>query len=410
MRLALGLAALWLAVEPPLRALLWWGADLSTHRTLHGDIHWLAIGLILPLLDQVKGELRRQLDARPWLLPLALLWAAAAILPLLGGYGSPVSLRWPIYLAAALALLGGLRQRPVLGGPLLVAAAAGFLGLAAVVAAFAAVTPLSPGFDWIGQLPGAPNVRNLGYEAVVVAVIGSLYRPAGASAAVTLLLRAAAVAAWWLIFWSGGRGALLATVATLLVALLAAAPGGRRRQLAEVLLLMAIGAALSLLHTPPNPAFGFWRAIGFDPSADGMAASDVSTGRFAIWSESVRAIGAHPLLGIGEGRMKTQFVSAMGTYAHPHNVILQAPLAWGLPAGAVFLFAVTLPLWRAGRRVAARASITAPATAAAAAALVLTAHALLDGTLYHPRPVVMFLVAAAVALTAPTFDKARTSL
>jgi O-antigen ligase len=408
-RLALGLVALWLALEPPLRALVWWNAPEAVRARFHADIQWLVIGVILLAFAQGRSELRRQVEARSWLVPLAGLWAAGALLPLFAGHGSIISIRWATYLAFGLALLGALRARPEAAGPLLTGAAAGFLGLAAVVAAFAASAPLAP-IDWIGGLPGAPNVRNLGYEAVVIAVVGSLYRPVGAAPQLTVLLRVAAVAAWWLIFWSGGRGALMSSTAALAVAFMAVGTGDRRRQAMEAVALMVAGAALSLLNTPPNASFGLWRAVGLETWADAGGASatvDVSSGRLAIWTESAQAIAAHPWFGIGEGAMKKQFASAFGLYAQPHNVVLQAPLAWGLPAGAAFLVAVSAPLVAAARRLAGRAAVKSPAAAGAAAALVLAGHALVDGTLHHPRPTVLFLVMAAVALTARPFDKAR---
>lgn len=406
-RVALGLVTLWLAVEPALRALIWWDADKPTHRLLHADVHWLVIGLTLLVLDQARAELRRQLAARRWLLPVGLLWAAGALLPVFVGDASPVSLRWPVYLAFGLALLGALRQRPEDGPPLLVAGAGGFLGLAIVVAAFATVTPLDATIDWVAEMPGAPNVRNLAYEGAAVAVAASLYRPAGAASPWTALLRVAAVAAWAFIFWSGARGALLASLAALVIGIAAARPGGRRRHAAEALLLMAAGAGLSLLHTPPNASFGFWRTLGMSASVAVGSTSDVSSGRLAIWAESVQAIVAHPWIGIGEGAMKRQFVSAFGTYPQPHNVVLQAPLAWGLPAGGAFLAAIALPLVRTGRRLACAGSVGSPALAAGTAALALAGYALIDGTLYHPRPTILFLIFAAIAVTAPAFDKAR---
>lgn len=404
-RVALALVALWLAVEPALRALIWWDADKSVHRLLHTDVHWLVIGLTLLALDRGRTELRRQLAARPWLLPLVALWAAGALLPVFVGDSAPVSLRWPVYLAFALTLLGALRQRPNDGPGLLAAAAVGFVGLGIVLTAFATITPLTADIDWVVDLPAAPNVRNLAYEATVVAVVGSLYRPIGATPALTALLRVAAVLGWVLIFWSGARGALLASLAGLAVGLVAATGDERRRQAAEMLLLIAAGAVLSLLHTPPSPSFGFWRAVGLDVDTGSGPMNDVSSGRLVIWAESLRAIVAHPWIGIGEGTMKRQFVSALGAYPQPHNVILQAPLAWGLPAGGVFLIAVALPLVTAARRVVRVAAVTSPALAAAAAAFSLAGYALIDGTLFHARPTISFLMLAAIALTAPTFDK-----
>ena len=403
---ALILAAAVLACEPLLRALLWWqlpGPGL--HSFFHADSAWLQVGVLAPLGLCLVPQVRELVARHRWLLALFLLWTVAAVLSsaaaLMPAIAFNRNVRWLMHLAFALNLLLALQQRPDRAPTLLLAWCVGFLGYAAVIVAFIMAAQGAPAFDWVIGLPGAFNVRHIGFEAMAAALIGTLLRPSALRSKASIwLLRATAVAGWAVIFWSGGRGSFLASIGALAVVWWLCPIERRWQRLVEMLCLIAAGFAVATLHVPPSESFGAWRTLGFAPEAAGED-TDVSSGRVLMWMEAARTVAANPLLGIGDGQVKYRLVTAYGHYAQPHNLLLQTFLAWGIPAGVAFLSAIGFALLRAVGRVRADAAITSPAAAGLAIAFALAANALIDGTLYHPRPVTLFLLGLCVALAGP---------
>jgi|GEM_PF-3183757 len=395
--------AAFLAVEPLVRALVWWRLDdLRASYFLRTDVVWLALATLGLLGASTLGRGYERVRRHGWLVPLGCLWAAAAVLSsanaLMPQLAGERSLRWVLMLAFALSLLAAVRARPERAFTLLLGWSLGLCGYAAVLVAFVLVDPVRPGVDWVTHIPGVANVRHLGFEAMTVALVGSLYRPAAAHRVWTGALLLAGAVGWTLLFWSGGRGSFLAAGAAL-VAVAVLGRSDRRRRFVELVCLMLAGFAIATVHTPSGPSFGAWRTIGATsvaPASGAPEAGDVSSGRLDMWREAAAAVAAHPWLGIGEAHAPLRLETARG-FAQPHNLFLQAALAWGVVGGAAFVIAIAYSLWRAARRVSG-SDLGSPAAAGFAVAVALAANALIDGTLFHPRPVTLFLIGLCLAL------------
>lgn len=391
-----------LAAEPPLRTLLWW-ADPRLSHTFHADPIWLVLGALALLVSPLIAPVRATVAARSWLVAVGLVWVAFAVISSAqASLPSPAFVRcakWLLFLAFGLWMVVALRRRAELATPILLAWAAGFIVQALVVAAFAWTHSGTVEIDWTRELPGVFNVRHLGFEAMAAALIGSLFRPSGPGWT-RALLRLAAVAGWAVVLWTGGRGSFLAACAAIAAAAFLAPRAGRLRLLAELPLLFGTGFLIATLHAPPDGSFGLWRALGFTTVAAGTGVEQFSSGRTAIWRESLAFIAAHPLTGIGDGQMKLRLVSAQGYFAQPHNLLLQAWLSWGVVGGTAFLIAIAAVLQRIVARILGVADLASPAMAGVAVVLALGANAFIDGTLYHHRPTMLFLIACAVALAA----------
>lgn len=409
---AFGAIGLFLALEPLVRGLLWWQAPESFSRGyLHSDTNWLILAVIGLLGVSTFAEARALALRRMWLVRLALLWAVMAAFSsafaLEPGLAADRSLWWVLGLLFALALLVALRRQPEGAMPILLGWCLGFCAYASVLLAFILIDPIREHTDWVGGLPGVANVRHLGFEAMTAALIGSLFRPAGVGRLTIWGLRIAAIVGWAVLFWSGGRGSFLAACATLGVILLLSSSGSRQR-LIEWALLMVAGFLIATLHTPAGGSFGAWRTIGLttaEVAAREIDANQVTSGRWAIWRESAQLIIENPLLGIGEAHTPLRVESARA-YAQPHNIFLQAGLAWGLLGGAAFLCAIGYGVWQAAKRVRG-ASTSVPAVVGFGVLFALTANSLLDGTLFHPRPVAWFLIGMCLALAGATESPSR---
>ncbi len=406
--------AVFLALEPLVRSLIWWAAPVNVSVQLfHSDTNWLilaAIGMLAGGLTQARDLALRH----PWLVRLAPVWGAAAIIssalaiePVLAAYRS---LWWGLYLVFALCLLAALRTRSAWAHPLLIGWSLGFCAYALVLGVFIAVDPVRNEAVWASGLPGVANVRHLGFEAMAAGLIGALYRPTRAARYEVWLLRLVAVIGWAVLFWSGGRGSFLAACTALAVVMFATRAWSRPRFLSELAVLIGAGFALATLHAPPGGSLGAWRTLGASTMAAAASGADlnsVTSLRWEIWREAVDVIAAHPVTGIGEAQapLRLKTVGDFGV-AQPHNLFLQAGLAWGVIGGAAFVVAIGYGVFRSVRRLGG-AELGSPAVAGLAVALAMAANSMLDGTLFHPRPVAMFLLGLCLAVGAPTASRER---
>jgi O-antigen ligase len=258
---------------------------------------------------------------------------------------------------------------------------AGFAAFAILLAAYAGQLFPSATYDWEWGLPGFHNLRRFGFYAA----------PA---AAMCFGLVALTARRWWLwggvsamafaiTFWSGSRGAVWALIVGLPV-LAAIFPAARSLRATGVtigaaLSGLAIAAAIPPIPTQPIDRFG---------RLDG-------NGRMEIWAAAIDAISARPWFGYGEGQafLALDWPAWMSVMPHPHNVVLQVLLAWGF-VGAALLAPLIFMLGRIVVRQGQRDPRLLPMLAAA---IVLAAFSMIDGTLYGIQPTSVFAMAIGLA-------------
>ena len=128
---------------------------------------------------------------------------------------------------------------------------------------------------------------------------------------------------------------------------------------------------------------------------------DISSSRFAIWSNTLALIAAHPWLGVGWGEFN--FVWTLTTFPgrpvaffdHTHNLPLQFAVELGLPLAALVLALLGFALWRAFRAAAQTADDAAHVTLRAAFVMVLLM--VLHSQLEYPLWYAHFLLPTAFA-------------
>ncbi|VAX08282.1 hypothetical protein MNBD_ALPHA03-2139 [hydrothermal vent metagenome] len=255
------------------------------------------------------------------------------------------------------------------------------------------------GFDWIWSLPGFENVRHLDY------FLGSLTTILGlslltktfkkSSALLTSLVFLMLFICWVMLFWSGGRGSSIAAAAAIGGLLIFFKPVGWKKILLFNFFVMILAAATSIFLPVPSPSYGIFRFITQITEMDSIAA--FSAGRTAIWAEAINVWKENIWFGIGAGQTKTVIQSAFGTYGQPHNILIQALLAWGIIGGLPFLGGIITIFWTKGWEFhRGPEPIDIMPLIAYGLALSTTLSALVDGTLYYPFPIFLFVIAVAV--------------
>jgi O-antigen ligase len=327
----------------------------ALNRFVFAKLALVALGVLLALASPCRGRLpaaaRAMLAAGGLVLLVAALSGSTPVAQLLGRaprYEGVFVL--PVYLGAligAARLLGAERAPGSMQWFLRWLALASLaVGIEAALEA-AGLRPLPGDVARLGSLLG--NASDEGAWAllalgpllsVALRVRGRLY-VLGALAAATALV------------CSGSRGAL-AGAAALAVTLAVLAPRrGQRVAVAVVLAATALGA----LALPTTRS----RVLGTSPLANVTI-----QGRSLLWGETAQMIGAHPMLGVGPGG----YLDAIPAYHtpgyeravgpadppdSPHNWLLQATVAGGLPLALLALALAGLTLcrgYRATRRAA----------------------------------------------------------
>ncbi|WP_418317319.1 Wzy polymerase domain-containing protein [Piscinibacter sakaiensis] len=355
---------------------------------------WAAWALLVVMLSQRAAvtlpPLRRVIAAvAPMLLILLCLIAAAAAS--VAVHGLPASLAWSAVACLAGAVLLLLAGATFGAGPFAADAlrllffplvAAGLLS-----ALFAAVQIFQP--EWTGN----------------ALISGSSY-VGRASANLRQPNHLSSLALWAIVgvIWLRETSALPRLALWLSALLLVAAvvlTGSRTGALGIVLLAgwgvvdrsLSSSSRRLLWLLPVAYAVGWWlfkwwaaASLGSADAVDRIASGgDVSSARFAIWSNTVELIRSHPLFGVGFGEFNlvwtltpfpgrpTQF------YDHSHNLVLQWLVELGIPLGMLLLAAAALSIWRCWRADSARPAARAPLLLI----LLILLHSLLEYPLWY---------------------------
>lgn len=342
---------------------------------------------------------RARAPGAAWGVPLVLLivGAAALLAPFRRGLPWSLALSGAGLCAAALAAwAGGAACR---GGPLRLAAFRAFCWalLAAGVGSFVVgcvqfFEPQWTDGDWIAR------------TSFIGRAVGNLRQPNHLS---TLLLWSAA-AAWWL----GLAGAVPRALAGLLYGLMIAGVvmTASRTGMVGVLLFGVWGLferrarwpGRWLLMAAPLIYAGVWwglagwaHASGHVFGAEGRvtADGDLSSSRFAIWSNTLALIAREPLEGVGFGRFNfawtlTPFADRpTAFFDHTHNLPLQFAVELGLPLAALIVGLLGWALLAAGqlslRRVGEDEAEGHAARVGFMMVLLIALHSLLEYPLWY---------------------------
>lgn len=268
----------------------------------------------------------------------------------------------------------------------------GLLLYAMLLVIFVALIADPVHFDWDHLGLAVSNIRHLGFFLLV-----------GASASLALALLTEHSLAYWgwvlaatiftgLMFWSGSRNPVLAlSMAGVIGA--TTVPAMRTWKAAMGWAVSMIGgAAISLVHVPPHPAFGLYRMF-FSVSLEDADA--VSSGRLEIWTGALQAFTERPIFGFGEAQFIKVVPEALSIYHHPHNLVLQFLVQWGA-VGA--LCAMALLIW-AWWRIAHLARVSADKMLPAFLVLTaLGAASFFDGIFFFVYPGMVVTLTIALAL------------
>jgi O-antigen ligase len=313
------------------------------------------------------------------LLLVVLVTAALAPNPLIASIRTVI---WLIHVAFAWSIFrmcssARVRPRDLTNGLII-----GFVIATAAFVIFVLTIPNFETFDWKNGLPGYDNIRRIAYYTAPI--MGLCFARLSLARRIPAWMASFAVSTvgFTLVFWTGARGALVALVAAYIVGAVLFPRLRGLRVWSGTIVASILGAFLAHLYASP-----FVWMMGM-----GRMLSGSSSGRTDLWQSTIETIAMRPLLGYGEGQ--TSYVVPLGKefgVFHPHNILLQTLLAWGI-VGTVLLVIIAAPM--AVRMVRATRRVGGEFLPPFMAMLVLFLYSAIDGTLFHVLAVSLFATCA----------------
>lgn len=240
----------------------------------------------------------------------------------------------------------------------------GFVASMFALAIFAINAPSD--LDWIGELPGLGNPRAFAIYAAVAIGLAVAVAARGNIWASGIM-----VVAFSFIFWSGSRGPLLATSGAL-AASACLAPALRTPKVWGAFVASAVtGFLIATIIGSPAALFGVARMTDTGDN-----------GRVGIWRTTIDLISRRPIFGYGEGQ--TQYFVHVPWTMHPHNIVLQILLAWGV-AGLGIILGLS---WWVVRNL--RGRLDNDNLPLVVGALVLLFYSMIDGAIYNVHTAALF--------------------
>lgn len=250
---------------------------------------------------------------------------------------------------------------------------------------------LAGGIAWFSYVPGFTNIRHFGHFALIALVLSVSYDNRLFTTVGSLFRVMVMIAAWTALIMSGGRGAILSIVLVTVFLAMRGFFSGRKSVLYTFTIGAVAGCVISLVLSEPGS--GIYRIIYAVSEASSIDA--LSSSRVSVWQMVLMDILQHPLVGMGpEGYVYTR-TAVDSAILHPHNILFQMLVEWGLPGTLVFSY-ILYVLFRAGLPFVHEYTTDATYKKAFWAVCVSLFYALMTGNLYIPFSFFLFLICLAI--------------
>ncbi|WP_440861858.1 O-antigen ligase family protein [Sphingopyxis sp. 22461] len=365
---------------PLIMLLTTWGDDLPTLMLFSKNLMIPVIALeisiiILAVRDGIKISRPPAVVSLSLVVLVIIAWTGALNSGSL--YSQIQTFFWTVHLLFAMAIASLASKETLFAEKLVPAILFGFVGFAALFALFIA-SHYEQDRNWINDIPAYGNIRWLGFYAGAVFGLCALGWLRGRRSHALIAIIALALP-----LWTGARAPLAVVLGGYLAAYLMFpfARDGWRRFLAIVVIAIALAFVADWIaplgSTRPQRIF-----------------TDMSSGgRTVAWNLAIQAIAERPWFGWGEGSFGK--IAPVFHSHHPHNIILQITLAWGVIGG---LAVGIITGWLTFRVFQEARMQTAPLLTAT---LMLAAASMIDGSLYFPQPVLLMIACVAALLSQP---------
>ena len=239
---------------------------------------------------------------------------------------------------------------------------------------------------------GFRNIRHFGMYMSILTILSCLPILLTPKKPISQMLSLGLISIFSCYFYiTGGRAATYITI-ILLLAIALIPKGYKFKRLIIILAGVSCGMIATDRITPENWSYDLTRAFGTN-TMEYKSIDAATSGRLTLWNQSLKAIQSKPILGSGAGeqpKFGPQYNSD-----HPHNIILQFILDWGLVGAIIFIVSVIAfyrHLWRK-RALIREDPISIIATAIL---LYLLMHSMVSGALFMRLNLIIAAIAWAI--------------
>jgi len=242
---------------------------------------------------------------------------------------------------------------------------------------------------------GFGNIRHFGFYALIALVVslGLLWWSLNNKRPIlSFVYFLCSIASWTWMFVIGGRGPFFALIiATAVTAYVNKGYFNKRFVLAVVWGLL-VGFMLSIPASPEQ--YGPFSL--FDSFAKSETINEFSSSRLSIWKDSFKLVMQHPFFGIGPDGYLFELTYKYPETIHPHGIFPQIALEWGLPGALLFLMLAFAVIVNTSIKVSRLVGDKRDYVGIYWVVMSIAVFSTVDGILYHPRPVLLFLVLLAL--------------
>jgi len=260
---------------------------------------------------------------------------------------------------------------------------------------------------WFYNPPFNSHIRHAGYQAVAALTFSLVlfidnvrfsYRQVANFIMFSIL--------WGFVFCLGGRGAALSILVTTVLVLGVLRLKNMDSKTFAISTMLAIILGLILSEWA---SIGSWSSMlnALQRSLEAESFNQLSSNRLKLWLSAWQSVKNHLLFGLGPQGYLLMPNHIFGV--HPHNIIVQFVVEWGVSGTVLFLFLLIKGFWVGLKRnvLETGKSINKYKLVAGAVITTLSIHALFDGTYYHPQPSIYLAIAFAIWITPSYEDKAK---
>jgi len=254
---------------------------------------------------------------------------------------------------------------------------------------------LTPNYEKL--FVGFGNIRHFGYYALIALVVslGLLWRALYNNySLLALIYFLCAIASWTWLFAIAGRGPFFAIFVSTVVTFFVNKGYFNKRFIVALFVSSVIGLIVSIPVSPES--YGPSRLL--NKAIHSETLNEFSTSRLSIWQDSFKVVLEHPFFGVGpDGYLFELGYKYPGT-AHPHGIFSQITLEWGIPGALLFLIIVFTAAINVSIKVSKLREGKRDLVGLYWVIMSIAVFSTVDGILYFPRTVLIFLVMLALLL------------
>lgn len=251
--------------------------------------------------------------------------------------------------------------------------------------------------------PGFDNIRHYDHYAVVALLLSLSIKRSGLFSLLSIFKLTTVTASWTILFFTGARGPLIAVIGSTLLLAFAGCFNKRTHLITILVITATIGALLSALLSDTDQ--GIYRI--FHSVSEFTDIDSFSSRRVEVWSSSLLDVVTNKIFGLGPEGFIYGSYSSPRFILHPHNLLLQTAIEWGIPGSVLFFWLLHKLYTPVFKRINSGNHYVFAASWAAATYLI---YSLITGNIYIPFSTFLFFVITALLISKTHDDVHNTAL